>query len=47
MDFQDKISRADIRYVPPATPLSEVMAQTISSPENRKLTIEILDNYIK
>jgi hypothetical protein len=46
MDFDDKISRADFRYQPPCKPLSDVMAQTIKTPEDRELLSSILENYI-
>jgi len=46
MDFDDKVSRADIRYIPKVREMTEVMSQTISSPEDRELTANILENYI-
>lgn len=47
MDFEDKVSRAELRYVPACKPLTDVMGQTIATKEDRKLTVEILSNYIK
>lgn len=47
INFEQKESRADFRYIPLCKPLTESMYMPdLSQKENRELLIKTLDNYI-